>query len=75
MKYRAGFTFIDTCTETVAVNGGTPLVGPIEAVNPAGAFTVKPTDCENPPDAVTDMERVAVPPSGIVVVDGLAVRE
>ena len=75
MKYRAGFTFIDTCTETVAVNGGTPLVGPIEAVNPAGAFTESPTDCEKPPDAETEMEMVEVPPCGIVAADGLADSE
>ena len=59
----------------MAVNGGTSFVGPIEAVNAAGTFADKPTDCEKPPDGVTDMERVAVPPCGMVVADGLAVRE
>ncbi len=59
----------------VAVKGGTPLVGPIEAVNPPGAVTDKPTDREKLPDEDTETEMVAVPPCGIVVTDGLADNE
>jgi hypothetical protein len=59
----------------VAVKGGTPPVGPIEGVNPAGALTDKATDCEKLPDDETETEMVAVPPCGIVVTDGLADNE
>lgn len=57
------------------MKGACPLVGAIEVVNPAGAFTDNPMGCEKLPDTVTETEIVSVPPCGIVVVDGLAVKE